>query len=65
MADTATNLMQTDLFLALGTTAKARFAARFSTRSGLHSNISFCNRRREKGEIKSPPSFYGFFLLYR
>src|SRR5579885_2830842 len=37
MAGTAANLVQTDLLLALGATPKARFTARFGTRSSLHS----------------------------
>jgi len=36
MAGTAAHLMQANLFLTFGTTAKARFAARLGTRSSLH-----------------------------
>jgi hypothetical protein len=41
MTGTAADLVQPDLLLALGTTTKARFAARFDARSSLHKGFSF------------------------
>ena len=41
MASTAANLVQADLFVTLGTSLKARLAARFGLRSSLHETFPF------------------------